>query len=194
MGRIHDGVDEALREWVLRQHVFFVATAPSGADGHVNVSPKGMSDTFTFLEPDSSSGDATGDRPGVNRCGYLDLTGSGAETIAHVRQNARITLMWCAFEGPPRIVRLHGRARVVRAGEPDWVLLASRFPARRGARAIIDVDIRRVADSCGYAVPRMDSAGERSRLEEWAASRSDDELDEYRTNKNSTSIDGLPAL
>jgi hypothetical protein len=180
MGKVHDHLTDAIREWIGRQHVCFVATAPSGRDGHVNVSPKGMDGTVQVL-PDG-------------RCAYLDLTGSGAETIAHLRDNGRITLMWCAFDGPPRIVRIHGHGSVVLRGEPGWDEMAARFPDVPGARAVIVVEPDRISDSCGYAVPLMDFREDRSRLEEWATSRSDEELDEYRAVKNATSIDGLPAI
>src|SRR5512147_1279033 len=120
--------------------MFFVATAPAGSEGHVNLSPKGH-DTLRILDP--------------NRCAYLDLTGSGVETIAHLRQNGRITLMWCAFEGPPRIVRVHGRGRVVLRDDAEFVSLAASFPAERGARAVIVVEPDRISDSCGYSVPLM---------------------------------------
>jgi hypothetical protein len=180
VGKVRDGIDDAIREWVGRQHLFFVATAPSGDDGHVNVSPKGMGDTFAFLDGD--------------RCAYLDLTGSGAETVAHLRQNGRITLMWCAFEGPARIVRFHGVGRVVLPSESTWDDLVLRFGEHRGARSIIVVDVERVADSCGYSVPRMDFVAERTRLDDWASDRSDDELIAYRARKNAVSIDGLPAF
>ena len=180
MGTVRDSIDEPMRAWISAQHMFFVATAPTGNGGHVNVSPKGMADTFALVGP--------------LRCAYLDLTGSGAETIAHLRQNGRITLMWCAFEGPPRIVRFHGTGSVVLPDDPRWGELAPALGTHRGARAIVDVDVERIADSCGYSVPLMDFVGERSRLDEWASNRSDEELAAYRAKKNAVSIDGLPAL
>lgn len=180
MGTVHDQIDDALAGWIARQHLFFVATAPSGSDGHVNVSPKGMADTFALLGPRS--------------CAYLDLTGSGAETVAHLRQNGRITLMWCGFEGPPRIVRVHGAGRVVLPGDDGWDDLAGRFGEHRGSRAVIVVDADRISDSCGYSVPLMEFVDERTRLDDWAANRSEQELVEYRARKNATSIDGLAAF
>ena len=120
---------------------------PSGRGGHVNLSPKGYADTFAVLDERTVA--------------YLDLTGSGAETAAHLRDNRRITLMFCAFSGPPRILRLYGRGRIVLPGDDRWEELAARFPARRGARAVVVVEIRRIADSCGYAVLLYDYAGER---------------------------------
>lgn len=180
MGKVHDGIDDGLRTWIGRQPVMFVATAPTATSGHVNLSPKGQTDTFTIVGP--------------RRCAYLDLTGSGAETVAHVRENGRITLMWCAFEGPPRIVRVHGTGSVVGPDHADWTDWQARFGSHRGARAVVVVDVVRVADSCGYAVPLMDFVGERTRLTEWSDARADEQLAQYRRERNATSIDGLPAF
>lgn len=180
MGNVRDGIDQPLRDWIVAQHMFFVATAPSRADGRVNLSPKGMTDTFAFM------GEAT--------CAYLDLTGSGAETVAHLRENGRITIMWTAFDGPPRIVRFHGRGRVVLPDTTEWVALMPSFGQHRGARSVIVVDVERVSDSCGYAVPKFDFVEDRSRLDEWAHNRTDAELIEYRAKKNRVSIDGLAAF
>lgn len=179
MGKVHDRIEEALSEWIGAQHVFFVGTA-AAIDGTVNVSPKGMAGTLAVLDERSVA--------------YLDLTGSGIETVAHLRQNGRITLMWCAFEGPARIVRIHGRGRVVTPSDSEWGELRSRFVEHRGARAIVVVEADRVSDSCGYSVPLMTFVGERTRLTEWTENRSDDALARYRAEKNSTSIDGLPGL
>jgi len=179
MSRVYEMLDQRLIAFLGRQHVFFVATAPLAGDGLVNLSPKGL-DTFVVLDP--------------HRVAYLDLTGSGVETIAHLRENGRIAVMFCAFEGAPRIIRLHGRGRVVVPGEPDFEDLAGRFPSRPGIRSVIDVDVTRIADSCGYAVPLMSFEGERSRLDEWAAKRGPEGLDDYRAEKNAVSLDGLPGL
>ncbi len=179
MSRVYDMLDEGLSKFLRRQHVFFVGTAPLAGDGLVNLSPKGL-DTFNIVGPD--------------RVAYLDLTGSGVETIAHLRENGRIVLMFCAFEGPPRILRLHGRGRAVVAGDQDFDDLVSRFPSRPGIRSVIDVDVTRIADSCGYAVPLMMFEGERSRLDEWADGRGPGGLEEYRAEKNAESLDGLPGL
>ena len=180
MGRTHDKIDRRLRGFLEGQPVFFVATAPLAGDGLVNLSPKGMSGTFRVLDDHSVA--------------YLDLTGSGVETIAHLRENGRITLMFCAFEGKPRIVRLAGRGRVVMPGDDGFAALAVGFPTIEGTRSVIVVDVTRVADSCGYAVPRMDYVGDRDQLVRWAVSRGEDGLDEYRRERNAESLDGLPGL
>ena len=180
MGKTYDRLDERLQGWIAAQRMFFVATAPSGPGGHVNVSPKGHADTFAILDEWTVA--------------YLDLTGSGAETIAHLRDNGRITLMFCAFSGPPRILRLYGRGWVVLSGDDRWEELAARFPARRGARAVVVVEVERIADSCGYAVPLYDYAGQRGLLDQWAARKDDAALAAYRAQRNRRSIDDLPAL
>jgi hypothetical protein len=175
MGREYDAISPELAEWIRRQHLFFVATAPLAADGHVNVSPKGH-DTLRVVDELTVA--------------YLDLTGSGIETVAHLRENGRITLMWCAFEGPPRIVRVSGRGEPASLHDPRVAGLG--FPELRGARGVVIVHADRIADSCGYAVPKYRFEGERDRLLEWAANKSDEELVEYRATKNAVSIDGLP--
>lgn len=177
MGRTYERISPALVEFIEQQHVFFVGSAPSSG-GHVNVSPKGL-DSFRVL--------------GEHRVAYLDLTGSGIETVAHVRENGRLTIMFCAFDGPPRIVRLQGRAEVVALGDPGYDELASRFPPNRGARAVIVCDVDRIADSCGYAVPRYDHVGDRDVLDRWVDRKTDDELAGYRVDRNATTIDGAPA-
>jgi hypothetical protein len=179
MGRSFESLSPALAEAVRAAPLFFVASAPLAADGHVNVSPKG-GDTLRVLDERTVA--------------YLDLTGSGAETIAHLRENGRITLMVCAFSGAPQIVRLYGRGDVVRPGDEGYEELAARFPDLPGARAVIRVAVDRVGSSCGYAVPLMRYEGERSRLTEWAEARGPQGLVEYRATKNAVSIDGLPAL
>lgn len=180
MGKVHEQIDDAVRTWIERQHVFFVATAATSEEATVNVSPKGMSGSFVVLDE--------------RRCAYLDLTGSGIETVAHVRQNGRITLMWCAFEGPPRIVRVHGRGEVVTPEDPRWDELSGRFEPYHGRRAVVIVTADRISDSCGYSVPLMSYTADRDRLTTWADSRTDEELTAYRTSKNTRSIDGLPGL
>lgn len=187
MGRIHDSIDGRLAGWLVRQPVFFVATAPLDPNGHVNCSPKGNRGEFAVLAP--------------GQVAYLDQTGSGIETVAHVRDNGRIVLMFCSFEGPPRIVRLHGRARVVTAGEPAFDEIGASFArfttpgsAPIGARSIIVTDVDRVSDSCGYAVPLMDFRAHRTTLDDWAERKGAEGIRGYWQEKNLSSIDGLAGL
>ncbi len=179
MGKTYVELTGPLIELISQQHVFFVATAPLEAGGRVNVSPKGL-DSFRILGP--------------KEVAYLDLTGSGVETIAHVRQNGRLTILFCTLEGPPKIVRLYGRGEVLEAGTPAFDALAPRFASLPGARAIIRLAIEQVSDSCGYGVPEYEFRGEREVLPAWAARKSDEELVEYRRTKNARSIDGLPGI
>jgi Pyridoxamine 5'-phosphate oxidase len=172
-------ISPELAQWWAAQAVFFVATAPSAGDGHVNLSPKGY-DTLRVLGP--------------NRVAYLDLTGSGIETVAHLRENGRITLMACAFDGAPQISRLYGRGTVHELGSPEFENLAQEFPALPGRRSIIDIAVDRVTTSCGFAVPLMEYVGERDRLSKWATAKGDDAIEAYRQSKNMQSIDGLPGL
>ena len=181
--KVHERIDGRLREFIARQPMFFVATAPSGPEGHVNVSPKGMTGTFAVLDD--------------LRFAYLDYHGSGAETTAHLRENGRITVMFCAFQGPPNIVRLHGTGRSVPLGDPGFDELRAYFPAppdTHAVRAIIDVAVHRVSDSCGYSVPFMSYESDRDLLVQAHSRRTDDDLADYRKRKNSASIDGLPAF
>jgi len=177
---VYEGIDERLGAFLAAQHVFFVATAPSGEGGLVNLSPKGLDGTFAVLGPTTVA--------------YLDLTGSGVETIAHLRQNGRITLMFCAFDGPPRIVRLQGRGEAVLAGDPRYDGLAARFAPRPGARAVVLVELERIADSCGFGVPLLAYRGDREQLDEWAARKGTDGLAAYQAERNGVSLDGLPGL
>jgi hypothetical protein len=179
MGKEFADLNDDLREFIARQHVFFVATAPLGADGHVNLSPKGL-DTFRVLGPTTVA--------------YLDLTGSGVETIAHLRENGRLTVMFCAFEGRPRIVRLYGRGRVIEPGDADWPAVADKLPTMNGTRSVIVLEVDRIADSCGYAVPRYEYVGDRPQLNEWCEKKGPEGVREYQTRKNRVSIDGLPGL
>jgi hypothetical protein len=174
-----DAISDDLAIWMRGQPMFFVATAPRADDGHVNVSPKGLA-TFAVLGP--------------QRVAYLDLTGSGAETIAHVRQNGRITIMFCAFEGAPSICRVYGAGTVHERGSDGYDELLPNFTELVGARAIIDVAVTRVSSSCGYGVPLMEYVGQRTRLLEWADARGPEGLADYRRTKNAASIDGLPAF
>ena len=171
-----DEISAELARWISEQLLFFVATAPSGSDGHVNLSPKGLAGLAIL---------------GPRRVAYLDLTGSGVETIAHLRDNGRITIMLCAFSGPPRICRLYGRGTVHTVGSDEFSALAAEFPKLPGARAVIDVDVTRISTSCGFGVPVMDLVGSRDNLDDWARRKGDEGLVEYRETRNATSIDGL---
>jgi hypothetical protein len=178
MGKFYQSITEKLAEFIRAQPLFFVATAPLGAEGHVNLSPKGL-DSFRVLGP--------------NRVAYLDLTGSGNETSAHLAENGRVTFMFCAFSGPPNILRLYGRGRTVLPGDGAWDELAGLFPPIPGARQVVVADISLVQTSCGYAVPLMELVGERDTLTRWAERKGAEGLESYRREKNTRSLDGLPA-
>jgi Pyridoxamine 5'-phosphate oxidase len=180
MAKTFDAIDDRLRSWIERQRMFFVGTAPSGCDGHVNISPKGPIETLRVVDEHTVA--------------YLDLVGSGAETIAHLRDNGRIVVMLCAFEGPPRIVRLHGRGELLAPGALEFPAAGAR-PERH--RAIVRVDVSRIADSCGFGVPLMSFEGERPQAVAWAERKLAKDglaLEAYKAERNATSIDGLPAL
>ncbi len=179
MGQVYDGIDEKLTAWVGEQPMFFVATAPLAADGRVNVSPRGH-DTFSVLGP--------------RRVGWVDYTGSGIETISHLRENGRICVMFCSFGHRPRIVRFHGSGRVALPGDADYDDLVARHPANPSTRAAVIVDVARVSDSCGFGVPVMEVVGERDLLEQQAQRRGPEWMADYRADKNAVSIDGLPGL
>jgi hypothetical protein len=179
MSKQRDNIDSDLAAWIARQRVFFVATAPLSADGHINTSPKG-GDAFRVLGP--------------LEVAYQDYTGSGAETAAHLRENSRIVVMFCAFDGPPMIVRLHGRGTVITPEHPRFSELAAHFRPNSGTRAMIHIAVTRVSDSCGYAVPCFDFREDRDTLDRWAAKKGPAGLADYRANKNQNSIDGLPAF
>ncbi|HPZ95667.1 MAG TPA: pyridoxamine 5'-phosphate oxidase family protein [Mycobacterium sp.] len=180
MGKVHGEIDDRLAAWLAAQPMFVVATAPLAGDGLINASPKGGSGTFAVLGPTTVA--------------YLDLTGSGVETIAHLRENGRIVLMFMAFEGRPQIVRLHGRGRVVLPEDGEFGELVQRFRQHPGVRAVIVVDVDRVADSCGYAVPRMDYVADRDVLDLWAAKKGPEGIAAYQAKHNAVSLDGLPGL
>lgn len=177
MAKFFTQIDADVTDFIERQRIFFVATAPLAAEARINLSPKGM-DTFRVIDQ--------------NQVAYLDLTGSGNETSAHLVENGRITFMFCAFEGPPNIVRLYGRGRVALPTDEDWERLASRFPSYPGVRQIIIADIDCVQTSCGFAVPIYEYQSERPTLIKWAEQKGETELAEYRMQKNTQSIDGLP--
>ncbi len=179
MSKQHDHISPELADWISQQRMFFVATAPLAATGHINTSPKG-GDSFRMLGP--------------RRVAYQDYTGSGAETVAHLRENGRIVVMFCAFEGAPKIVRLHGIGRVLAAGDPHFAELALHFPGNPGTRAFIEIEVTRVSDSCGMSVPYYDFKQSRDSLDRWAAKKGPEELEAYRVAKNRKSIDELPSF
>jgi hypothetical protein len=180
MGKVYDQIDDRLQAWIEAQPVFFVATAPRSDDGLVNCSPKGTSGTFVILGP--------------RRVAYLDLTGSGIETIAHLRENGRIVVMFCAFSGPPTVVRLHGRGEAVVPADPRFADLVARFDPHPGVRAVIAIEVHRISDSCGFAVPTMELVAERDLLDRSSARKGPKRLADYRARKNAVSLDGLPGL
>jgi hypothetical protein len=189
MAKVFDGIDDHMRGWIARQPLFFVGTAPLADDGHVNVSPKGPIGTLAVLDDRTVA--------------YLDVTGSGAETIAHLRENGRIVVMLCAFEGPPRIVRLHGRGEVIPLGDERFEELRARCDFQEPAvpesrRSIVLVHVTRVADSCGYGVPLMSFEGHREHQELSSRKRvrvhGPDAYVDYQRQHNAESIDGLPAV
>ncbi len=179
MSDVFERIDATLRAWIERQHIFFVATAPRDDDGFVNCSPKGL-DSLRVLDESTVA--------------YLDLTGSGVETIAHLKENGRILVMLCAFDGPPRIVRLHGHGLVVHPGDAAFTALAARFPPQQGVRCVVRIDVTRISDSCGYAVPLMDFVGDRQALTKWADKRGADGIVDYQRTRNAESLDGLSGV
>jgi Pyridoxamine 5'-phosphate oxidase len=182
MGKVFDEIDDKLADWIAEQRLFFVASAPLAADGHVNVSPKGDLRWFRILGP--------------SEIAYLDFVGSGAETIAHARENGRIVVMFCAFEGPPRIVRFHGHATAVLADDPEFGQLRAQFgPEDDAVRSVIRIEVDRISDSCGYGVPLMRFDGMRTQQEAWQDHmKRNGGFDDYIAEKNAASIDGLPAI
>ena len=179
MSKQLDDIDAELAAWLGEQHVFFVATAPLSGDGHLNCSPKG-GDCLRILGP--------------KEVAFVDYTGSGAETTAHLGENGRIVLMFCAFEGKPEIVRLHGKGEVIPLTDDRFADLANLFPPNPGTRSVVRVKVTRVSTSCGFSVPFMDYKQDRETLDKWAASKGVEGLAEYRAQKNALSIDGLPAF
>lgn len=182
MGRQYDRIDDRLAGWIAGQPVFFVSTAPLAGDGHINCSPKGNRGELAVLD----------DR----RVAYLDQTGSGVETIAHLAENGRILLMFCAFEGPPRIVRIHGRGRAVCRDDEGFGALAAHFPRGGdvGVRSVIVVEAERISDSCGYGVPLMTFTGHRKTMDDWSERKGADGIAAYWAEKNTASVDGLPGI
>lgn len=179
MGKVYEKLTDGLREFISAQPVYFIATAPEEG-GHVNVSPKGYGDTFAVLDDTTVA--------------YLDLDGSGVETISHIRDNGRITVMFCAFSGPPNIVRLYGMGRVVTPQDSDFTDLITRFGPHPGVRSIIVVSCERISDSCGFSVPFMTFDQDRTLLDEWAGRKDVQDRRAFRAKYNRESIDGLPGL
>jgi hypothetical protein len=180
MAEVFERLDDRWRRFIAAQPMYFVASAPNGPDGHVNVSPKGYADTFAVL------GDTT--------VAYLDLDGSGVETIAHLRQNGRITIMFCSFARTAKILRLYGRGRVVLPPDPEWQQLVRRFGPHQGTRAIIVVELNRIADACGFGVPTMAEPTERTTLDEYAGRPGTQLKRAARSAQPRESIDALASL
>ncbi len=179
MGSTYPEIDQRVRAFIAEQRMFFVATAPLSGDGHVNLSPKGL-DTLRVLGP--------------RRVAYLDHNGSGVETIAHVRENGRLTIMFCAFEGKPNVLRLRGRGRVVEPVDAEFAVLIAEFPPGEHVRAIVTMDVDRIGFSCGFGVPLYEFKGDRAQLHEWSEKKGTDGLREYQRKHNAASIDGLAGL
>ncbi len=182
VAKVIESIDSDMADWLCAQPVFFVATAPRSDDGHVNCSPKGNRGEFAVLDP--------------HRVAYLDQTGSGVETISHLNENGRIVVMFCAFSGPPRIVRLHGTGRVVPASSDEFAEVVTLFDGSRGVgvRSVVVIDVTRIADSCGYGVPFMTFESHRPTMDQWSTRKGHDGIREYQNEKNRVSIDGLDGL
>ena len=179
MGKVYAEIDDGLRTFIEAQHMFLVGTAPSGSEGHINLSPKGL-DSLRILGPRTIA--------------YADFVGSGIETVAHVRQNGRVVIMLCAFDGPPKIVRLYGHGEVTESQETAFGSLQAHFAPALGIRSIIRVEVDRISGSCGYGVPLYRYEGQRPQLAAWAERKGETGLLEYQRGNNSASIDGLPGL
>lgn len=177
MAQAHDAITPELAGFIARQHIFFVATAPLSGQGHVNVSPKGL-DTLRVISP--------------RRVAYLDLHGSGNETAAHLMENGRITFLFCAFEGEPKILRLYGKGSAVQSDDAEWGERIKLFPAIPGVRQIVVVDLEIVQTSCGFGIPVLEFSHQRETLLNWAKKKGSAGLADYRRRKNMRSIDGLP--
>lgn len=176
MAKVYSSILASHEEFIRKQRMFFVGSAPLSGDGHVNISPKGYN-VLRILSP--------------NDIAYLDLTGSGNETSAHLKENHRITFMFAAFEGPPLILRLYGRGEVILPGTAEWDELAPHFNILPGARQIVRARIETVKTSCGFSVPFYSYDGERDTLHQWAENKSKQQLEDYRQKKNSVSMDGM---
>lgn len=177
MGKFFDTINDSHRAFILKQKLFFTASAPLSENGHVNLSPKGM-DSFRVL--------------GESRVAYMDIVGSGNETSAHILENGRLTIMFCAFEGPPNILRLYGTGYTVLPGDREWQELAPHFDLQLATRQIIVSDVHQVQTSCGFSVPYYDYKGERDHAQKWAEKKGEEGLQSYKEEKNRISMDGLP--
>jgi hypothetical protein len=178
MGKLYESLD-GVRDFLLAQRLFFVASAPLSASGHVNLSPKGM-DSFRIVGP--------------REVAYLDYNGSGVETIAHLRENGRVVLMFCAFEGSPKIVRLWGKGRSVEPADGDYADSIRHFEPAAPVRSVIRITVERIGDACGYGVPQYEYVGDRKQLSLWAERKGEEGVRAYQREKNRISIDGLPGL
>ena len=179
MGKVYQTIEPRIKDFIEKQKMFFVSTAPLSQEGLVNVSPKGL-DSLRILDETTIA--------------YLDLTGSGAETIAHLKENQRITFLFCAFDGPPKLVRLYGKGEVYERETPQFESLKEHFPNYLGARSIIKVKLHRISDACGYTVPLYEFKEDRDTMRKWVDNKGPAALVEYRALKNKKSIDGLPAF
>jgi hypothetical protein len=179
MGSTRTAIDSDLRSFIEAQRLFFVATAPLAVSGHVNLSPKGL-DTLRILDDRTVA--------------YLDYVGSGAETIAHLRENGRIVVMFCAFSGPPKIVRLHGRGEVLEPQHAEFATLRGLFPPEPVGRAVIRIHAERISVSCGFGVPMYEFVAERDQLPRWCERKGEEAVRRYQIEKNASSLDGLPTL
>jgi hypothetical protein len=177
MGKLFDALLPEHEDFIRKQRLFFVGSAPLSEEGHINLSPKGH-DVIRIISS--------------TEIAYLDLTGSGNETSAHIAENGRITLMFCSFEGPPLILRGYGKGRVILPETSEWDHLIPQFELLPGARQIIFITLHKIQTSCGYAVPNFSYTGERETLQRWAIQKGEEGLEQYQREKNSISLDGLP--
>lgn len=180
MGKEFAELDAKLSDWISQQQMFFVATAPLGEDGWVNLSPKGLDGAFQILDPHTVA--------------YLDTTGSGIETIAHLKENGRITVLFCAFNGAPNLLRLYGKGEPIEPHHPDFSALLEKFPAYPDVRSIIKINVERIADSCGFGVPLYDYQGQRDTMIKYAEEKGPQGMEQYRKENNRESLNGLPGL
>src|ERR1700747_3466816 len=179
MGKVYEVIDKRIQEWIVAQKVFFVATAPLSREGHINCAPK---DGYSIRVLDNKT------------LFYLDLIGSGVETIAHIRENGRIIIMMCAFEGAPMIMRFHGRGEIIEKDHPDFAILVPLFNSEIGIRSFIKIHLDRISDSCGFGVPVMEFKHHRKQLRTFNERNGEEKLAEYKIQHNSRSIDGLPGV